>query len=141
MVVGSDQDLEEVKIKIWNIIIKFRHLFSDFLAYQDYLPLQMLNVVGQGFTGLKIPNANTANVKNERPFTCIQCNRKYQRKDSLMRHVRWECGKEPLFQCPFCPQRCKRKPHWIRHIKRQHAESIGNMENYLHSYSPLVDNN
>nr|XP_022903211.1 longitudinals lacking protein, isoforms A/B/D/L isoform X7 [Onthophagus taurus] len=61
-------------------------------------------------------------------FTCLQCGRMYVRKDSLQRHLTYECGKEPQFQCPFCPQRTKRKTHQIRHIKRQHKDKIGVLE-------------
>ncbi|KAJ4427506.1 hypothetical protein ANN_25154 [Periplaneta americana] len=57
-------------------------------------------------------------------FPCERCGRSYVRKDSLQRHLQWECGKEPTFQCPFCPQRCKRKAHQIRHIRRQHSDMI-----------------
>jgi hypothetical protein len=58
-------------------------------------------------------------------FPCERCGRSYLRKDSLGRHLQWECGKEPTFQCPYCPQRCKRKAHHIRHIRRQHSDMIG----------------
>ncbi|XP_076383069.1 longitudinals lacking protein, isoforms A/B/D/L-like [Megalopta genalis] len=61
------------------------------------------------------------------------------RKDSLQRHVHWECGKEPQFQCPFCPQRCKRKAHWLRHIRRQHIDKMGDMESYLLAYTPKLE--
>ncbi|XP_065162277.1 longitudinals lacking protein, isoforms A/B/D/L isoform X4 [Atheta coriaria] len=61
-------------------------------------------------------------------FKCSQCDRTYIRKDSLQRHLNYECGKEPQFQCPFCPQKCKRKSHQIRHIKRQHKDKIGILE-------------
>jgi uncharacterized Zn-finger protein len=57
-------------------------------------------------------------------FPCERCGRSYVRKDSLQRHLQWECGKEPTFQCPYCPQRCKRKAHQIRHIRRQHSDMI-----------------
>ncbi|KAF5269905.1 hypothetical protein FQR65_LT05704 [Abscondita terminalis] len=40
-------------------------------------------------------------------FDCSVCGRIYSRKDSLQRHVTYECGKDPQFQCPFCPQKCK----------------------------------
>lgn len=50
------------------------------------------------------------------------------RKDSLQRHLNYECGKEPQFQCPFCPQRTKRKAHQIRHVRRQHKDKIGLLE-------------
>lgn len=61
-------------------------------------------------------------------FGCIQCGRIYIRKDSLQRHLTYECGKEPQFQCPFCPQKCKRKAHRMRHIRRQHKDKIGLVE-------------
>jgi hypothetical protein len=57
-------------------------------------------------------------------FPCERCGRSYIRKDSLRRHLQWECGKEPSFQCPYCPQRCKRKAHHIRHIRRRHSGMI-----------------
>lgn len=58
-------------------------------------------------------------------FPCDKCGRTYIRRDSLQRHLQWECGKEPQFQCPFCPQKCKRKTHQTRHIRRQHRDMIG----------------
>ncbi|XP_076271632.1 zinc finger protein 646-like [Rhynchophorus ferrugineus] len=58
-------------------------------------------------------------------FTCAKCNRIYIRKDSLQRHQTYECDKEPQFPCPFCPQKCKRRTHLLRHIKRQHPDQLG----------------
>ncbi|XP_071449189.1 longitudinals lacking protein, isoforms A/B/D/L isoform X4 [Hetaerina americana] len=55
-----------------------------------------------------------------RRHSCGVCGKAYQRKDSLQRHVRWECGKEPQFQCPYCPQRSKHRIHVVRHIRRVH---------------------
>ncbi|KAK5641998.1 hypothetical protein RI129_008165 [Pyrocoelia pectoralis] len=57
-------------------------------------------------------------------FNCVTCGRTYVRKDSLQRHITYECGKDPQFQCPFCPQKCKRKGHQMRHIRRQHKDKI-----------------
>lgn len=62
--------------------------------------------------------------RSQGPFTCDNCNRRYIRKDSLQRHILWECGKEPKFQCPFCPQKCKRKTHHVRHMQRQHKDMM-----------------
>lgn len=89
---------------------------------------------------LKIPKAcNYVGKKPPGQFVCGRCGRSYMRKDSLQRHVHWECGKEPQFQCPFCPQRCKRKAHWIRHIDRQHRKMAGQMKAYLFSYMPKIE--
>ncbi|KAE8747890.1 hypothetical protein FOCC_FOCC005503 [Frankliniella occidentalis] len=61
---------------------------------------------------------------NHGVYPCDRCGRTYVRKDSLSRHLQWECGKEPQFQCPFCPQKCKRKSHQLRHIQRQHQDKM-----------------
>ncbi|XP_071566113.1 uncharacterized protein [Temnothorax nylanderi] len=67
-------------------------------------------------------------------FVCSRCGRSYTRRNTLQRHEQWECGKEPRFKCPFCPQRCKRKTHWQRHIREQHyITDKADMEEYLHS--------
>ncbi|KAL3275260.1 hypothetical protein HHI36_020029 [Cryptolaemus montrouzieri] len=49
------------------------------------------------------PTAATNRIRGN--FMCYQCGRNYIRKDSLQRHLNYECGKEPQFQCPFCPQK------------------------------------
>ena len=106
------------------------------------LPVQAWKIQEQGlpFAELKIPKAyNYVGKKPPGQFGCSRCGRSYMRKDSLQRHVHWECGKEPQFQCPFCPQRCKRKAHWLRHIRRQHLDKIGDMEAYLLAYTPKLE--
>ncbi|XP_006567586.1 longitudinals lacking protein, isoforms A/B/D/L isoform X12 [Apis mellifera] len=107
------------------------------------LPVQAWKIQEQGllpFAELKIPKAcNYVGKKPAGQFGCSRCGRSYMRKDSLQRHVHWECGKEPQFQCPFCPQRCKRKAHWLRHIRRQHLDKIGDMEAYLLAYTPKLE--
>ncbi|XP_014250717.1 protein tramtrack, beta isoform-like isoform X2 [Cimex lectularius] len=65
-----------------------------------------------------------SNKRNHGVFPCEKCGRTYVRKDSLQRHTLWECGKDPMFQCPFCPQRCKRKSHHMRHMQRQHKDML-----------------
>ncbi|XP_017887197.1 longitudinals lacking protein, isoforms A/B/D/L-like isoform X8 [Ceratina calcarata] len=106
------------------------------------LPVQAWKIHEQGmpFAELKIPKAhNYVGKKPPGQFGCSRCGRSYMRKDSLQRHVHWECGKEPQFQCPFCPQRCKRKAHWLRHIRRQHLDKIGDREAHLLAYTPKLE--
>ncbi|XP_050455545.1 longitudinals lacking protein, isoforms A/B/D/L-like isoform X11 [Cataglyphis hispanica] len=107
------------------------------------LPVQAWKAQEQSvipFAELKIPKAcDYVGKKLPGQFTCTRCGRSYMRKDSLQRHMHWECGKEPQFQCPFCPQRCKRKAHWLRHMRRQHKDSMDSLEKYLHSYTPKME--
>lgn len=56
----------------------------------------------------------------ERTFRCQSCGKQYLWKQSLQLHLRHECGMEPQFQCPYCPQRTTRKGSLKRHIKNKH---------------------
>ncbi|KAE8747847.1 hypothetical protein FOCC_FOCC005459 [Frankliniella occidentalis] len=53
-------------------------------------------------------------------YECPKCGRNYMWKNTLMRHLRNECGKEPQFQCPFCPHRTKLKSNLTQHIRYKH---------------------
>lgn len=61
----------------------------------------------------------------EKAEECPRCGRRYKLKSSLRNHIKWECGKEPQFQCPFCSYRAKQKMHVVRHVERMHKEKIG----------------
>jgi hypothetical protein len=49
-------------------------------------------------------------------------------KSSLRNHQKWECGKEPQFQCPHCVYRAKQKMHISRHMERMHKEKLFKQE-------------
>uniref|UniRef100_A0A6P7FVW8 Longitudinals lacking protein-like n=1 Tax=Diabrotica virgifera virgifera TaxID=50390 RepID=A0A6P7FVW8_DIAVI len=51
---------------------------------------------------------------------CPACGRGYKLKSSLRNHMKWECGKEPQFKCPYCTYKAKQKMHITRHIERMH---------------------
>lgn len=51
------------------------------------------------------------------------CGRVYKLKSSLRNHQKWECGKDPQFQCPFCVYRAKQKMHIGRHMERMHKNN------------------
>lgn len=60
-------------------------------------------------------SGSTACNRKVRLFYC-QCGREYKSKGSLSDHLRWECGKNPSFQCPYCEYCAKRKKHLRRHV-------------------------
>lgn len=52
----------------------------------------------------------------KKSFKCPDCGRCYLHRRSLWRHMKLECGKEPMFQCPHCPKRSKLKENLKQHI-------------------------
>lgn len=60
---------------------------------------------------------------DERKFVC-PCGRTYKSKGSMTDHQRWECGKDPTFQCPYCEYCAKRKKHLRRHVVCVHKRSF-----------------
>lgn len=63
------------------------------------------------------------------PYNCPNCSRVYQHRPSLSQHLKHECGKEPQFQCPLCPQRTTQKGSLRKHIRRRHT-----FENHLQHF-------
>lgn len=90
---------------------------------------------------LKFENATSANnggnvtigavgagAEQQANFSCPDCGRMYKLKSSLRNHQKWECGKEPQFQCPYCVYRAKQKMHIGRHMERMHKERFFKVE-------------
>ncbi|XP_069702168.1 longitudinals lacking protein, isoforms H/M/V-like isoform X22 [Periplaneta americana] len=57
-------------------------------------------------------------------FKCPGCGKCYWYKKTMLRHLRLECGKEPQFQCPYCPHRAKQKNHLVKHIASRHKDAV-----------------
>ncbi|KAJ9596796.1 hypothetical protein L9F63_012177, partial [Diploptera punctata] len=51
---------------------------------------------------------------------CSKCGKWYSSNGNLMRHIKYECGKEPQFQCPHCPLRTRHKSSLLSHMYCKH---------------------
>lgn len=71
-----------------------------------------------------VSNAGNGANSQEGGFSCPDCGRMYKLKSSLRNHQKWECGKDPQFQCPYCVYRAKQKMHIGRHMERMHKEKF-----------------
>ncbi|XP_073978060.1 zinc finger Y-chromosomal protein-like isoform X1 [Rhodnius prolixus] len=58
---------------------------------------------------------------DSRRFKCDLCCKSYSHKQSLYNHKKYECGKEPQFQCPHCPYKGKYLRHLRNHIGIKHC--------------------
>lgn len=55
---------------------------------------------------------------HQRPmYACARCGNSYARLHSLSRHVRFECGVDPKFECPICHKKSKHKHNLLLHMK------------------------
>ena len=75
------------------------------------------------------PQNGAARVQHERvnQFKCTTCGKNYIHRSSLARHQSLECGKEPQFQCPYCPKKSKLKSNLKQHIILKHEGPISRM--------------
>lgn len=61
---------------------------------------------------------------NQTWFHCTACDRKYKYSRSVRRHLRYECGKTPQFQCHLCGKKMKHKSNFKTHLATVHSFSF-----------------
>ncbi|KYN03475.1 hypothetical protein ALC62_05602 [Cyphomyrmex costatus] len=59
---------------------------------------------------------------NTGKFHCPNCNNGYGRRDTMLGHYRYECGKAPRYKCPYC-NLCSKKTSNIY----QHTTSVSEL--------------
>lgn len=61
---------------------------------------------------------------NQKTFICQRCSKAYKYSRSLKKHLKYECGVKPQFQCSYCDYRTKIKSSLKRHIIRKHLPTV-----------------
>lgn len=61
--------------------------------------------------------------KGSEKHGCELCGRAYKRKQHLVRHLRFECGKEAQFECTFCSYKSRQRETLKVHIIMKHPDS------------------
>jgi len=56
-------------------------------------------------------------------FCCPRCWRVYRWKKSLNFHLKYECGTQSKFQCPYCFFKAKRKWSLKQHVWDKHQQN------------------
>ncbi|CAH0760926.1 unnamed protein product [Diatraea saccharalis] len=73
------------------------------------------------------PGENTpsfATKKTEKRYKCTNCERCYNARRNLVRHVTLECGREPQYKCPYCNCSKHRRNELKNHINKKHPSQI-----------------
>lgn len=55
-------------------------------------------------------------------FHCPNCNNGYGRRDTMLGHYRYECGKAPRYKCPYCYLRSKKTSNIYQHVRCMHPK-------------------
>lgn len=53
-------------------------------------------------------------------YKCPNCEKNYNARRNLTRHINSECGKKPRFACPYCDYKNYRRNEFRKHIKSKH---------------------
>ncbi|CAG0882466.1 unnamed protein product [Cyprideis torosa] len=56
-------------------------------------------------------------------YQCDKCPKSYRHHTSLHKHRRYECGKEPQFECPICGKKFSQKINMKVHYSSVHRMS------------------
>lgn len=57
-------------------------------------------------------------------YKCPNCQRCYNARKNLVRHVTLECGREPQYKCPHCVFSKHRRNELKKHLERKHPEHV-----------------
>jgi hypothetical protein len=113
----------------WKVNYFNRRCFtiSDFVTVSWDI-LRQFNTSTRGTVGASTSEPTGAVNYSYRGFRCTQCFRVYRHRSNLLRHIRLECGKDPIFQCPYCQHRSKRKGNLMMHIRKLHQQDVEKLE-------------
>jgi uncharacterized Zn-finger protein len=68
-----------------------------------------------------------------KPNVCTKCSKRYASLGALQRHCRYECGKEPMFQCRLCGKKTKHKSNLKSHYISIHKTVPDILSNSFHN--------
>jgi uncharacterized C2H2 Zn-finger protein len=102
--------------------VVLQQVFADISNTSYSIDIQSgIDVVDIEERGLQETDGGLPVTEGQNVFRCIQCGKVYKSKGNLTRHLKFECGKEPQFQCPHCPIRTKHKSSLLTHIYCKHG--------------------
>lgn len=66
------------------------------------------------------------NWRNSSSYPCPNdyCTRVYKFKCSLSRHLYYECGKPPMYECQYCPKKCSLRENLKKHVIAMHLSKL-----------------
>lgn len=107
------------------VVRRSQHSYVCFLSgllaayWNDYSLLQDTLAFQQSFDRRQ-PQQQQLPQQPSQGHVCKDCGKVYKQRNALWRHFKYECGKSPRFQCPYCRYRTKQRSNMYSHIKHKH---------------------
>lgn len=79
-----------------------------------YNRLSIISGTSQG----RVTSDRVSELSIGKTYHCRRCGSVFKHPSSFGRHVRYECGRDPQFQCPVCSMKFKQKYNMIVHMRR-----------------------
>ncbi|GBP33538.1 hypothetical protein EVAR_28693_1 [Eumeta japonica] len=96
--------------------------------------------VGEATRSERIQQLPCAQYNTDKGYRCPNCQRCYNARKNLVRHVTLECGREPQYKCPHCSYSKHRRNELKKHIERKHAAAASAAPRTAHAQTVLPDN-
>lgn len=61
--------------------------------------------------------------KTKARYPCPRCRKSYTTKSAVTAHYKYDCGKPPRFECPYCGKLSKKKFNVQDHIRHKHPSN------------------
>lgn len=55
-------------------------------------------------------------------YLCPKCGNSYKYLGDMKKHMRFQCGQEPKFECPYCHKRTKVSSNMYAHVRTMHSD-------------------
>ncbi|XP_014487859.1 PREDICTED: zinc finger protein 64 homolog, isoforms 3 and 4-like [Dinoponera quadriceps] len=75
--------------------------------------LSSLLLADEIFPFVRAFDEDVSKLRRESKFPCPKCSSVFNRKNNLQKHLKYECGQSPRFQCPYCLYRSKKTSNLI----------------------------
>lgn len=100
---------------------KLEKLLKNPYSIKKRKGLRKRNIKKEVASDVEIVRRRSKPNKDPTEFSCQHCGKLYKWKSTMRRHERVECGgKEPTFQCEFCPYKAKQKGNLRVHARKHH---------------------
>ncbi|OXU32141.1 hypothetical protein TSAR_012270 [Trichomalopsis sarcophagae] len=104
---------------------------SRYICCRDPVMLSFLSLQMQEEDTPKMKYRRSSHWRAKQHY-CPKCQRGFTLKSNMNRHVKFECGFEPRYKCPYCCLRSKQTSQIYSHIRKKHPGhkvSVVNVEN------------